>query len=90
MMSISNAFGIKQTLKISEEDLNGHIVKLKLKSAEIFAIADSGSPVSFLNDTTARRIHQNDKTTVFKKSRRKIQLEIWHAIREKLYFRKDN
>ena len=77
MMSISDAFEIKQTVKISEEDLNGHIVKLKTKSAEVLAIADSVSPMSFLNETTARRIHQSDKTTILKKkSRRKIQHEI--------------
>ena len=51
---------------MSEEDLNGHIVKLKTKSEEILAIADSRSPMSFLNETTARRIHQNDKTTTGK------------------------
>ena len=61
---------------MSEEDLNGHIVKLKTKSEEILAIADSRSPISFLNETTARRIHQNDKTTIKKKSRRKIPHEI--------------
>ena len=49
---------------MSEEDLNGHIVKLKTKSEEILAIADSRSPMSLLNETTARRIHQNDKTTI--------------------------
>ena len=54
MMSISDAFEIKRTVNISEEDLNGHIVKIKSKSAEILAIADSGSPMSFLNETTAR------------------------------------
>ena len=67
MMSISFAFEIKQTVKISEEDLNGHILKLKTKSAEVLAIADSGSPMSFVNETTARRIHQSDKTTILKK-----------------------
>ena len=66
MMSISDAFEIKQTAKISEDDLNGHIVKVKIKSAEILAIADSGSPMSFLNETTARQIQQTDKTAIFK------------------------
>ena len=64
MLSISDAFEIKQTAKISEEDLNGHIVKLKTNSEAILAIADSGSLMSFLNETTARRLHQNDKTTI--------------------------
>ena len=34
MMSISDAFEIKQTAKIREEDLNGHILKVKSKSRE--------------------------------------------------------
>ena len=41
-------------------------MKLKTKSAKILAIADSGSSISFLNETTARRVHQNDKSTVKK------------------------
>ena len=53
MMAITVAFEIKQTVNISDEDLNEHIVKLKTKSADILAIADSGSPMSFLNETTA-------------------------------------
>ena len=65
MLSISDAFDFKQTVNSSDEDLNGHVVKLKTKSDEILAIADSGSPMSFLNETTARRLHQNDKTTIF-------------------------
>ena len=77
MVAIADAFEIKQTVNISDEDLNGHIVKLKTKSAGILAIADSGSPMSFLNETTARRIHQNDKSSIcLKKSRWKIQHEI--------------
>ena len=67
-MTISDAFEIKQTVKISDKNLNGHITKLTTKSTEILAIADSGSPMSFLNETTARRIHQNDKNHYFKKS----------------------
>ena len=66
IMSISDAFEIKQTAKISEDDLNGHIVKAKSKSIKILANADSGSPMSFLNETTARQIQQNDKTAIFK------------------------
>ena len=68
MLSISDAFEIKQIAKTSEEDLNGHIVKLKSKSDEVLANADSGSPMSFLSETTARRIHQNDKTTILKQN----------------------
>ena len=66
LLAIADTFEINQTVKISDENLNGNIVKLKTKSAEILAIADSGSSISFLNETTARRIHQNDKSTVKK------------------------
>ena len=67
MMAISDAFEIKQTAKDSEDDLNGHIVKIKSKSIEILAIADSGSPMSFLNESTARQIQKkNNKTAIFK------------------------
>ena len=66
-MAISDSFEIKQTVKISDEDLNGHIMVLKTTSTEILAIADSGSPMSLLNETKARRIHPNNKTTLSKK-----------------------
>ena len=49
MMAMADAFAIKQTVNISDEDLNGHIVKLKTKSAEMLAIADFGSPMSISN-----------------------------------------
>ena len=39
---------------------------MKTNTTELFAIADSGSPVSFLNEKTAHRIQQNDQTAVFK------------------------
>ena len=66
MILISDAFEIKQTVKISEDDLNGHIVKVKSKYAKILANADSGSPMSFANEITARQIQQTDKTAIFK------------------------
>ena len=65
-MAISESFEIKKTKKISEDNLNDHIVKLKTNTTELFAIADSGSPMSFLNEKTAQRIQQNDQTAVFK------------------------
>ena len=36
-----------------------------MKTEEIFAIADSGIPMSFLNDKRARPLQENDKSTVF-------------------------
>ena len=65
-MAISESFEIKNTKTLSDDDLNGQIVKLKTNTTELFAIADSGSPVSCLNEKTAQRIQQNDQTAVFK------------------------
>ena len=56
MLAIENAFEIKQANKISDEDRNGHIVKLERKTSNILSIADSGSPMSFLNEATTRRL----------------------------------
>ena len=63
---ISESFEIKNTKLISDDDLNGLIVNLKSNTTELFAIADSGSPISFLNEKTAQRLRQNDQTAVFK------------------------
>ena len=49
VMAISEAFEIKSMASLSEDDLKGHIVKLKTKTEELFAIADSWSPMSFSN-----------------------------------------
>ena len=61
VMAIAESFEIKTTRTLVEDDLNGHIVKLKTNSEQLFAFADSGSPMSFLNGKTARRIQQHDK-----------------------------
>ena len=53
------------TTSLSEDDQNGQIIKLKTKTEEIFAIADSGIPMSILNKKTARPVQENDKSTVF-------------------------
>ena len=50
VMAISEAFEIKHATNLSEDDLNGHIIKLKTKIEDLFAIADSGSPMSSLNE----------------------------------------
>ena len=51
---------------MSEDDLNGHIVKLKTKTENLFAIDDSGSPLPSINEKTARRLQENDKSTILK------------------------
>ena len=66
VMAIAESFEIKNTRTLVEDDLNGHIVKLKTNSEQFFAIADSGSPMSFLNEKTARRIQQHDKYALFR------------------------
>ena len=66
-MAMAESFEIKKKTNIlSEDDLNGHIVKLKTNSEDLFAIADSGSPMSFLNEKTVRRLQQNDKSALLK------------------------
>ena len=65
-MAISESLEIKNTKTLSEDDINGNIVKLKTNTTELFAIAGSGSPMSFLNEKTVQRIQHNDQTAVFK------------------------
>ena len=60
------AYEMKNLIDVRKEDLNGHIVKLKKKSENIFAVADSGSPMSFLNEKTANRLQTNDISARFK------------------------
>ena len=59
VMAISESFEIEDTKTRSEDNLNRHIVKLRTNTTELFAIADSGSPMSFLNEKTAQRLRQN-------------------------------
>ena len=67
VMAIAEPFEIKNTNILSEDDLNGRFVKLKTNSEDLFAIADPGSPMSFLNEQTAGRIPQNNKSALFKR-----------------------
>ena len=67
VMAIAGSFEIKNTSTLAEEDLNGHI--LKTNTEQLYAIADSGSPMSFLNEKTARCIQQYDKKALFKTNR---------------------
>ena len=56
VMLIAESFEIKNTRTLAEHDLSGHIAKLKTNSEQLFAIADSGSPMSFLNEKTTPRL----------------------------------
>ena len=55
-MAISEAFKIKNTTSLSEDDLNRRINKLKTKTEDLLAIADSGSPMSFINKKNSSAI----------------------------------
>ena len=85
-MAMAESFEIKKKTNIlSEDDLNGHIVKLKTNSEELFAFADSGSPMSFLNEKTVRRGAFN-KTINQPYSNASYGMTwpgIWHAIMSK-------
>ena len=65
-MAIAESFEIKSASTLSEDDSNGHIVKLKTNMTEIFDNADSGNPMSFLNEKTPQRKQQNDRTAICK------------------------
>ena len=66
MSAIAEAFKIKPVSKVIDGDRSGHMVKLKTKTDNIFAIADSNSPTLILNKTTACHLRQNDKSTILK------------------------
>ena len=65
VLAISEAIEIRNSINI-QEDLNGHKIQLKTNSDDLFTIADSGSPMSFLNEKTVERVRQNDRSTLFK------------------------
>ena len=56
IMAISEGFEVENSASLSEDDLNGPIVKLKIKTEDIIAIADFGNSMSILNEKTALRL----------------------------------
>ena len=66
VMAMAESFANKNTRTIAEDNLNGLIVQLKTSSEQLFAIAHSGSPMSFLNEKTARGLQHNNKEATFK------------------------
>ena len=64
ILAISEVFEIRNLIDIQEEDLSGHFVKLKINSENIFAIGDSGSPMSFLYEKTAGTLLQKDRSAI--------------------------
>ena len=75
VMAIEESFEIKNTRILVEDDLNGHIVKLKTNSEQLFAIADSGSPMSFPSGDTARNLACYNGETIVPKGRLIITIE---------------
>ena len=51
VLAVSEKFETRNSIKI-KEDLKKLLVKLKTHSEDFFVIADSGSTMSFLNETT--------------------------------------
>ena len=65
-MANVESFEIKNTTTLYEDDLKGLIVNLKRNTEELFAIAESGSPMSFLSgayNRTARTTERQVSTT---------------------------
>ena len=79
-MAIAESFEIKNTIILSEDDLNGHILKLETNSEELFAIADSGSPMSFLNEKPHGAFNKAITQHYSNASHRMTRPGIWHAI----------
>ena len=44
-VAISEEFELKNSASLSEDDLNRHIVKLRTKKEDVFAIDNSGIPI---------------------------------------------
>ena len=61
----------KNTKTLSEDNLIKYIVKLKTNTKGLFAIAESGSTVSVLNEKTAQRRQQSNQIAVLKISYRR-------------------
>ena len=66
VLAISEAFEVRNSIDIEAEDLDGYVVELRTKFENIFAIAEWGSPMSFLKENTAERLRQNNLLATFK------------------------
>ena len=82
VLTISEAFNIRNSVNIQEENLNGHIVKLKIKSDKM---VDSGSPNFFLNEKMAKRLLAPRYSN---SSHRRIPPKFLPVITEFLFFQK--
>ena len=91
VIAIAESFEIKNTIILTEEDLNGHIVKLKTNSGELIAIADSGSPMSFINKKKPHGVYNKTINQHYSNASNRTTLpEIWHATMVKQYTRKED
>ena len=69
-MAKCEACEVKYSAELTEGCLNGHIAKFKTNTEATFVIADSGSPMSFLNEKKGAQIAEKDKSPIFKYIRR--------------------
>ena len=76
VMAIAESIEIKNTGKLAEEDLNRQIVKLKTNSEQLYAIADSGSPMSFLNEKPHGAFNNTTKRYCSKQFQQETPLKI--------------
>ena len=61
ILATSEAIEVRNSLDTQEDDLNGLLMEIKTKTENLFAIAASGSPMSFLNE---KRHRDYEQTTV--------------------------
>ena len=59
VLANSIAFDVRNSLKIHEDNLGRHLVKLKTKTENIYAIADSRRPMSIPNKKMAQRLRKS-------------------------------
>ena len=83
VMAIAESFEIKNKNLLSENDLNGHVVKLKTKTEQLFAIAESGNPMSFLNEKPHDAFNKTIDQHYSSVSHQTTQQEIWPVIMAK-------
>ena len=68
VLANNEVFEAKNAGSFGEEDLNGHLVKLIINGGAIKAKADSGSPMSYLNEHLAENFKQTLKCTIWKRT----------------------
>ena len=83
IMAISYAIEIKIATDLKEDNLIVHIINLKTKAENVFAVADSEKPMSLLSKKNAGRLQINDKSIRFRFIPPKMRQETWRVIMKK-------